>query len=99
MLFQFVFKQAESSVDPEKSIPAKKDSMVNWAQMHNQSLAIIVYRSPMNAAFQWKATDWAAKSPALCSCHLSDSYKRAPKIKIWPISYFPEDKTSLDNQL
>lgn len=31
-------------VDAEKNIPAKKDSVVNQAQSHRQSLAAIVYR-------------------------------------------------------
>lgn len=67
--------------------------MVNWIQIHNQSLATIVCRTPsfMHAEFQEKATDRAAQLPVLCSWHLSQLlYKRAPRIKIQPIeSLYP----------
>lgn len=59
-------------IDPKKNTAAKKGLLlINWAQIQNQSPAVIIYRGPKHSAFHGKATHWAAKPPALCSCHLS----------------------------
>lgn len=59
----------------EEYICQKGFFMVVWAQIHKQSSSHCLQWSLMDTAFQGKATDWATKPPALCSCGLSQPLK------------------------
>lgn len=66
-------RSLEMCVDFEEKYACKQGLFViNWAQNSWSEFCSHCLQRPFtHAAFQGKVTDWAAKPPALSSCHLS----------------------------
>lgn len=68
------------TLTPRRNRPVKKPTVVNWAQVHNQRPAGLLYRgSLMHAAFQGKGAGWADR-PAPVPAFGADPQRGAPEV-------------------